>query len=114
MEYGSGSSSVSVGALASSTGVMSEVPAAHCFVKRVPDRAVDVVRGSRRHPAALHLGIKLLYVLGFEADGRDRQVSAAHTSRRLVRAQPSCLTAHGPARGPGLFLARTVKVPLWR
>ena len=31
-----------------------------------------------------------------------------------MRAQPSCLTAHCPARGPGLSLARSLKLPPWR
>ena len=48
------------------------------------------------------------------ANARDRQVNAAHTSRRPVRTQPSCLTGRCPARGPGPRLARTLKLPLWR
>ena len=40
--------------------------------------------------------------------------NAAHTSRRPVRTQPSGLTADCPARGPGLRLARTLKLQPWR
>jgi hypothetical protein len=45
-------------------------------------------------------------------NARDRPVNAAHTSRRPVRGQPSCLTAHYPARGPCLRLARTPRTLL--
>ncbi len=34
-------------------------------------------------------------------------------SRRPVRAQQSCLAAHCRARGPGLRLVRTLKLPHW-
>lgn len=43
--------------------VLQDVSAAHCLIERVPDRPVDVVRGSGGQPFAHHLGVELFDVL---------------------------------------------------
>ena len=78
--------------------------------------------GSRRHRCAAPLARRQRRPPALGGPGRRTPGHTArppgqwgsHTSRRPVRAQPSCLTAHCPARSPGLRLARTLKLLLWR
>ncbi|MGO8892865.1 MAG: hypothetical protein ACLQB1_24700 [Streptosporangiaceae bacterium] len=85
-----------------------KVPAAHGFVERVADRAVNVVGGARGRPVALHLGVELFDVLGFQlvepvrtdsGDEVNAHVHAVSGMRVLRDVRRNCDVLH-PKREP--------------